>query len=222
MSCFGIAVPAAGSIKSNRTGKPSPPGWALVDYVTLTGLREQLFPTHLSCLRTFVWRALNSNLDSFQGRHEQLCRCHGNPPPPFESMLQQTTPLPPTNHHGRGSPARYVPESEQSEEDKQWMREALVMAEEAFRASEVPVGSVFVRKGEIIAKARNRTNELMNVSRASHVHSCRDVDLTHHFPLGNKTCRAGSNRPDPQTIPSSSARISPTAACRATGRQCTP
>lgn len=30
-------------------------------------------------------------------------------------------------------------------------------------ASEVPVGCVFVRDGEIIAKARNRTNELRNV-----------------------------------------------------------
>lgn len=29
---------------------------------------------------------------------------------------------------------------------------------------EVPVGCVFVREGEIIAKARNRTNELRNVS----------------------------------------------------------
>ncbi|KAL6957714.1 hypothetical protein U1Q18_051465 [Sarracenia purpurea var. burkii] len=68
---------------------------------------------------------------------------------PAAIMPQQTTPLPPTTHHGRGSQARYVPESEQSEEDRKWMREALVMAEEA---------------EEIIAKARNRTNELMNVS----------------------------------------------------------
>lgn len=62
-----------------------------------------------------------------------------------------------------------------------WMREALAMvglervcdflhwltdwdqAEEALTASEVPVGCVFVRDGSIIAKARNRTNELRNV-----------------------------------------------------------
>lgn len=37
------------------------------------------------------------------------------------------------------------------------------MAEEALAASEVPVGCVFVRDGIIIAKARNRTNELCNV-----------------------------------------------------------
>lgn len=65
----------------------------------------------------------------------------------------------------RGSPAVYVAKEDQSEEDKQWMREALLMAEEAFEALEVPVGSVFVRHGKIIAKGRNRTNELMNVSR---------------------------------------------------------
>lgn len=58
----------------------------------------------------------------------------------------------------------YVAVAEQSEEDKKWMREALEMAKEAFEAAEVPVGSVFVRNGEVIARARNRTNELMNVS----------------------------------------------------------
>lgn len=38
-------------------------------------------------------------------------------------------------------------------------------AEEALAASEVPVGCIFVRDGAIIAKARNRTNELRNVRR---------------------------------------------------------
>jgi tRNA(Arg) A34 adenosine deaminase TadA len=37
-------------------------------------------------------------------------------------------------------------------------------AEEALQAAEVPVGCVFVRNGEAIAKARNRTNEWRNVS----------------------------------------------------------
>ena len=61
-----------------------------------------------------------------------------------------------------------------------WMREAMGMvsahpivgsvsdlriaqAEEAMTAKEVPVGCVFVRDDKIIAKARNRTNELRNV-----------------------------------------------------------
>lgn len=60
--------------------------------------------------------------------------------------------------------ATYVPPEQQSAEDLRYMREALAMAQEAFDAAEIPVGSVFVRQGKIIAKARNRTNELMNVS----------------------------------------------------------
>ncbi|TFK43091.1 cytidine deaminase-like protein [Crucibulum laeve] len=46
-----------------------------------------------------------------------------------------------------------------------WMNEAMTMAEEALTAGEVPVGCVFVREGKIIAKARNRTNELRNATR---------------------------------------------------------
>jgi tRNA-specific adenosine deaminase 2 len=48
-------------------------------------------------------------------------------------------------------------------EHLRWMREALRMAEEALTASEVPVGCVFVRDDQLVAKARNRTNELRNV-----------------------------------------------------------
>lgn len=40
---------------------------------------------------------------------------------------------------------------------------AVEMAQEAFDNAEVPVGCVFVREGNVIAKGRNRTNELMNV-----------------------------------------------------------
>ncbi|VDB88594.1 unnamed protein product [Peniophora sp. CBMAI 1063] len=40
------------------------------------------------------------------------------------------------------------------------MRAAPDQAEEAFDAHEVPVGCVFVRDGIIIARARNRTNEV--------------------------------------------------------------
>ncbi|KAI6004995.1 cytidine deaminase-like protein [Pisolithus orientalis] len=46
-----------------------------------------------------------------------------------------------------------------------WMRMAMIMAEEALAAGEVPVGCVFVRNGEAIAKARNGTNEPRNASR---------------------------------------------------------
>lgn len=59
--------------------------------------------------------------------------------------------------------ATYVPKEAQSPNDLRWMRVALEMAQEAFDHGEVPVGCVFVRDGRILAQARNRTNELMNV-----------------------------------------------------------
>ena len=65
----------------------------------------------------------------------------------------------------RGSAVRYVPPEEQSEEDLKWMRDALAMAQEALDANEVPVGGVFVRHGQVIARGRNRTNELLNATR---------------------------------------------------------
>lgn len=106
----------------------------------------------------------------------------------------------------RGSPAVYVPPEQQSEEDKKWMREALLMAEEAFRAMEVPVGSVFVRHGKIIAKGRNRTNELMNVSRYRQREE--EETMTAHSastatPLyrpGNPSRRTRSNRRNPSKV----------------------
>jgi len=70
---------------------------------------------------------------------------------------------------------------EMDPEHLRWMKEAMAMvrmilqiiteyqltdsyqAEEALAAQEVPVGCVFVRDGQIIAKARNRTNQLRNV-----------------------------------------------------------
>lgn len=63
--------------------------------------------------------------------------------------------------------ATYVPKEEQSEEDLAYMRMALEMAQEAFDHEEVPVGCVFVQDGKVIAKGRNRTNELLNVRRAT-------------------------------------------------------
>ena len=44
--------------------------------------------------------------------------------------------------------------------DEKWMRAALALAEEALDAGETPVGCVIVRAGEIIARARNRREEL--------------------------------------------------------------
>lgn len=60
--------------------------------------------------------------------------------------------------------ATYIAQDEQAEEDKKWMKVALEQAEEALSAKEVPVGCVFVKNGEIVAKARNRTNEWHNAT----------------------------------------------------------
>ena len=44
--------------------------------------------------------------------------------------------------------------------DEAWMCEALNLAREALLAGETPVGCVIVRGGEIVARARNRREEL--------------------------------------------------------------
>jgi len=49
------------------------------------------------------------------------------------------------------------------------------MAEEAMEAKEVPVGCVFVRDDKIIAKARNRTNELRNATRHAELEAIDDI-----------------------------------------------
>ncbi|KAF9650153.1 tRNA specific adenosine deaminase [Thelephora ganbajun] len=56
-----------------------------------------------------------------------------------------------------------------------WMREAMHMAEEAMAAKEVPVGCVFVRGNKIIARARNRTNELRNATRHAELEAIDDI-----------------------------------------------
>lgn len=87
----------------------------------------------------------------------------------FPGSPDDASRFPPSPIHVTRSPlaapkADYTPPAEQAEEDLHWMREALIMANEAFDAQEVPIGSIFVRQGKVIARARNRTNELMNVS----------------------------------------------------------
>lgn len=57
-----------------------------------------------------------------------------------------------------------------SEYRAEYMREALVVAQEAYDHLEVPVGCVFVLNNEkIIAKGRNQPNESYNVRDASEV-----------------------------------------------------
>lgn len=49
------------------------------------------------------------------------------------------------------------------------------MAQEALKAGEVPVGCVFVRGDSIIARARNRTNELRNGTRHAELEAIDDM-----------------------------------------------
>ncbi|CDO74184.1 hypothetical protein BN946_scf185043.g236 [Trametes cinnabarina] len=56
-----------------------------------------------------------------------------------------------------------------------WMKCAMDMAEEALAAREVPVGCVFVRDSKIIARARNRTNQLRNATRHAELEAIDEI-----------------------------------------------
>jgi len=77
---------------------------------------------------------------------------------------------------------------------QRWMSEAMSMAEEALAAGEVPVGCVFVRDGKVIAKARNRTNELCNATRHAELEAIDSIlsdnlltPNTTQYPLSTTT-----------------------------------
>ncbi|KAI0643642.1 cytidine deaminase-like protein [Trametes meyenii] len=57
----------------------------------------------------------------------------------------------------------------------EWMKCAMDMAEEALSAQEVPVGCVFVRDNKIIARARNRTNQLRNATRHAELEAIDEI-----------------------------------------------
>ncbi|KAF8211626.1 cytidine deaminase-like protein [Mycena galopus ATCC 62051] len=62
-----------------------------------------------------------------------------------------------------------------TQEHEIFMAEAMAMAEEALAAGEVPVGCIFVRSNTIIAKARNRTNELRNATRHAELEAIDEI-----------------------------------------------
>lgn len=111
-----------------------------------------------------------------------------------------------SNERRRANIQVYIPPEEQDPADLAWMREALVMvsapasvsraslthhlqAEQALEAEEVPVGCVFVKNGQAIARARNRTNEWHNVSREVPMPESRLMPGS-----GHAARRAGSDR----------------------------
>ena len=52
-----------------------------------------------------------------------------------------------------------------TDRERGFMRLALAEAEEAYEVGEIPVGCVLVRRGEVIGKGQNRTNETRNGTR---------------------------------------------------------
>ncbi|KAJ3553957.1 hypothetical protein NM688_g3350 [Phlebia brevispora] len=93
----------------------------------------------------------------------------------------------------------HEPEEENFRQDVEnvhthWMHAAMEMAEEALAAGEVPVGCIFVRDGKIIAKARNRTNELRNATRHAELEAIDEIladkqltPVTREYPLSETT-----------------------------------
>lgn len=76
-----------------------------------------------------------------------------------------------------------------SKYNAQFMKEALVIAQEAYDHLEVPVGCVFVLNNEtIIARGRNKPNESYNV-RQKETFSCLKTIKLISITLGDSTCR---------------------------------
>ncbi|KAE9009202.1 hypothetical protein PF005_g11726 [Phytophthora fragariae] len=65
------------------------------------------------------------------------------------------------------------------DEHENFMREALLEGERALARAEVPVGCVFVYKGEIIARASNRVNELFNATMHAEIVAIESIAATY-------------------------------------------
>ncbi|KAF4033611.1 Cytidine and deoxycytidylate deaminase zinc-binding region [Phytophthora infestans] len=70
------------------------------------------------------------------------------------------------------------------DEHEHFMREALLEGERALIRAEVPVGCVFVHKGEIIASASNRVNELCNATMHAEIVAIEAIAAKY----GDKAC----------------------------------
>ncbi|KAG6611327.1 TRNA-specific adenosine deaminase [Phytophthora cinnamomi] len=65
------------------------------------------------------------------------------------------------------------------DDHEHFMREALLEGERALDRAEVPVGCVFVYKGEIIARASNRVNELFNATMHAEIVAIESIAATY-------------------------------------------
>ena len=61
------------------------------------------------------------------------------------------------------------------EQDVLFMREALILAQEASDAGEVPVGCVIVRGGEVVGRGRNRREEGKNALAHAEIEAINDA-----------------------------------------------
>ncbi|POM63490.1 tRNA-specific adenosine deaminase [Phytophthora palmivora] len=66
-----------------------------------------------------------------------------------------------------------------TDEHEYFMREALLEGEKALTRAEVPVGCVFVYKGEIIARASNLVNELYNATMHAEIVAIESIAATY-------------------------------------------
>lgn len=61
------------------------------------------------------------------------------------------------------------------EQDELFMREALLLAQEAAAAGEVPVGCVIVRNGQVVGRGRNRREEGKNALAHAEIEAINDA-----------------------------------------------
>jgi tRNA(adenine34) deaminase len=69
------------------------------------------------------------------------------------------------------------PDRKQAAEDVRWMRRALVLAEQAAAAGEVPVGAVLVRDGEAIGEGWNCPIGTQDPSAHAEIRALRDAGV---------------------------------------------
>ncbi|ESN90141.1 hypothetical protein HELRODRAFT_194656 [Helobdella robusta] len=58
---------------------------------------------------------------------------------------------------------------------EKWMRNALELANEAYKDGEVPVGCVFVHSGQVVGRGKNRTNATKNATKHAEVVAIDEV-----------------------------------------------